>query len=284
MYNNSNRNSQINRNAYNLELNVLCTMDMDALEITKTNSIRKYEENAYLLGNIFSIIEENKNDNNSNNNENNNNDKNNIENNNNNNNKNNNNENNHNNIENNDIDIDINKSPQDKMDIDLDENEKKSIEEDSIKTESSNQNDLKKEIINLFDNNKIDGDEDMDPEEHLQRLIRKCNNEKNKMNEEILNEINKLYSEYKEEENLLNKKKKEFNEHNKQYENIITNLRGIKNQIDSKVIEDLTNQADAINVLPNTFKEIKYYEINDVEKINKEYPFDENSNIILCPL
>ena len=255
--NNSNRNSQINRNSYNLELNVLCTMDMDALEITKTNSIRKYEENAYLLGNIFSIIEEN------NNNENNNN-----------NNENNNNENNNN--ENNDIDIDINK--EEKMDLD------EKNEEDSIKTESSNENNLRKEIINLFDNNKIDGDEDMDPEEQLQRLIRKCNNEKNETNEEILKEINKLYSEYKEEENLLNKKKKEFNDHNKQYENIITNLRGIKNQIDSKIIEDLSNQADAINILPNTFKEIKYYEIKDIDKINKDYPFDENDNIILCPL
>ena len=30
-------------------------MDIDALEITKINSIRKYEENAYLLVNIFSI-------------------------------------------------------------------------------------------------------------------------------------------------------------------------------------------------------------------------------------
>jgi hypothetical protein len=30
-------------------------MNIDALEITKINSIRKYEENAYLLGNIFSI-------------------------------------------------------------------------------------------------------------------------------------------------------------------------------------------------------------------------------------
>ena len=180
---------------------------------------------------------------------------------------------------NNDIDIDINK--QEKMDL---EDEKQSNEEDSLKTESSNENNLRKEIINLFDNNKIDGDEDMDPEEQLQRLIRKCNNEKNEMNEEILKEINKLYSEYKEEENLLNKKKKEFNDHNKQYENIITNLRGIKNQIDSKIIEDLSNQADAINILPNTFKEIKYYEIKDVDKINKDYPFDENSNIILCHL
>ena len=164
------------------------------------------------------------------------------------------------------------------------EDEKQSNEEDSLKTESSNENNLRKEIINLFDNNKIDGDEDMDPEEQLQRLIRKCNNEKNSMKEEILKEIHKLYSVYKEEENLLNKKKKEFNDHNKQYENIISNLRGIKNQIDNKMIDDLTNQADAINVLPNTYKEIKYYEIKDVEKINKDYPFDENSNIILCPL
>ena len=50
-----NRNSKLNKNTYNLKWNILCTMDIDALEITKINSIRKYEENAYLLGNIFSI-------------------------------------------------------------------------------------------------------------------------------------------------------------------------------------------------------------------------------------
>jgi len=329
MYINANRNSQPNKNTYNLELNVLCTMDMDALEITKTNSIRKYEENAYLLGNIFSIEEQknnnnndnnnnnnninNNNNNNDNNNDNNNNNKNNENNNNNNNikdnnnidnNKDNNNDNNkdnnnndsnninnnNTNSDNNDIDIDINKSPNtndNKMDLDIDldfaENDLLSSSEYSINTSSSIQNTLKKEILNLFDY-KIDGDEDMDVEEHLQRLIRKCNNEKNNINEEILNEINNLYSEYKKEENLLNKKKKEFNEHNKQYENIITNLRGIKNQIDEKIIEDLTNQADNINVLPNTYKESRYYEIKEVDKIDKEYPFNENSKIILCPL
>ena len=32
-------------------------MDIDALEITKINSIRKYEENGYLLGNVFSMSE-----------------------------------------------------------------------------------------------------------------------------------------------------------------------------------------------------------------------------------
>jgi len=61
-------------------------------------------------------------------------------------------------------------------------------------------------------------------------------------------------------------------------------LRGIKNQIDEKIIEDLTNQADNINVLPNTYKESRYYEIKEVDKIDKEYPFNENSKIILCPL
>jgi CRISPR/Cas system-associated protein endoribonuclease Cas2 len=39
-------------------------MDIDALEITKINFIRKYEENAYLLGNIFSKEKKKNNNNN----------------------------------------------------------------------------------------------------------------------------------------------------------------------------------------------------------------------------
>ena len=43
-------------------LQINCFMDMDSMEITKTKAIKKYEENSYLLGRIFEIInkEENK--------------------------------------------------------------------------------------------------------------------------------------------------------------------------------------------------------------------------------
>ena len=45
--------SQI-KNPIDAQLFVNCTFDMDYLEITKNESLRKYEENVYLLGTIFS--------------------------------------------------------------------------------------------------------------------------------------------------------------------------------------------------------------------------------------
>ena len=44
-----------NQKNFNPHLQINCSMDMDALEITKTNAIKKYEENIYLLGNIFDL-------------------------------------------------------------------------------------------------------------------------------------------------------------------------------------------------------------------------------------
>ena len=37
-------------------LQINCFMDMDSMEITKTKAIKKYEENSYLLGRIFEIV------------------------------------------------------------------------------------------------------------------------------------------------------------------------------------------------------------------------------------
>ena len=42
-------------------LQINCSMDMDSMEITKTKAIKKYEENSYLLGRIFSLEEESSN-------------------------------------------------------------------------------------------------------------------------------------------------------------------------------------------------------------------------------
>ena len=42
------------------QLFINCTLDMDYLEVTKSEAIRKYEENVYLLGTIFSNRENNK--------------------------------------------------------------------------------------------------------------------------------------------------------------------------------------------------------------------------------
>ena len=45
-------------------LQINCFMDMDSMEITKTKAIKKYEENSYLLGRIFEIINKEENNNN----------------------------------------------------------------------------------------------------------------------------------------------------------------------------------------------------------------------------
>ena len=45
-------------------LQINCIMDMDSMEITKTKAIKKYEENSYLLGRIFEIINKEENNNN----------------------------------------------------------------------------------------------------------------------------------------------------------------------------------------------------------------------------
>ena len=45
-------------------LQINCFMDMDSMEITKTQAIKKYEENSYLLGRIFEIINKEENNNN----------------------------------------------------------------------------------------------------------------------------------------------------------------------------------------------------------------------------
>lgn len=52
---NTNSNNSINKNAIDSQLFVNCTFDMDYLEITKNETLRKYEENVFLLGNNFSI-------------------------------------------------------------------------------------------------------------------------------------------------------------------------------------------------------------------------------------
>jgi hypothetical protein len=45
--------SQAANKSIDSQLMVNCTFDMDYLEITKNESLRKYEENVYLLGSIF---------------------------------------------------------------------------------------------------------------------------------------------------------------------------------------------------------------------------------------
>lgn len=53
-------NHQVSKTAFNPQLQINCSTDMNSYEITKMESIRKYEENLYLLGNIFSLEDKDK--------------------------------------------------------------------------------------------------------------------------------------------------------------------------------------------------------------------------------
>jgi hypothetical protein len=56
----SNLSSNIGKNMIDSSLHVNCTFDMDYLEVTKNESLKKYEENVYLLGTIFNSKTEKK--------------------------------------------------------------------------------------------------------------------------------------------------------------------------------------------------------------------------------
>ncbi len=53
MYQSYQQPQTANKSTIDSQLFVNCTFDMDYLEITKNESLRKYEENVYLLGSIF---------------------------------------------------------------------------------------------------------------------------------------------------------------------------------------------------------------------------------------
>ena len=125
----NNKTYQNQKANFNPQLQINCSMDMDALEITKTYAIKKYEENIYLLGNIFDLSD--------------------------------------NRIIENDEENLLEKNFQNYNKI----NNTKNNNNNNLSEENEEEDTLNK-VIDFFDKNKEDDNEDMDQDEKMDRLLR----------------------------------------------------------------------------------------------------------------
>ena len=187
-----------NQKNFNPHLQINCSMDMDALEITKTYAIKKYEENIYLLGNIFDLSD--------------------------------------NRIIENDEENLLEKNFQNYNKINNTKNNNNNLSEENEEEDTLN------EVIDFFDKNKEDDNEDMDQDEKMDRLlrdIRKKDEKNNGINQKLIEQLNDAYESYKDTKDLLIKKENKFKEHNREFENLMSKMKGYKGFYDEKFFNEI---------------------------------------------
>ena len=214
-------------------------MDMDALEITKTYAIKKYEENIYLLGNIFDLSD--------------------------------------NRIIENDEENLLEKNFQNYNKI----NNTKNNNNNNL-SEENEEEDTLNEVIDFFDKNKEDDNEDMDQDEKMDRLLRdiKKKDEKNNgINQKLIEQLNSAYESYKDTKDLLIKKENKFKEHNREFENLMSKMKGYKGFYDEKFFNEIIEKSKSLGLITETFKQLESYEKNP-DNLNKDSPFNGNDKPI----
>ena len=236
----NNKTYQNQKANFNPQLQINCSMDMDALEITKTYAIKKYEENIYLLGNIFDLNDTRK-------------------------------------IENDSENL-LEKIFQNYNKESTANNNKRNI---NISEENEEEESLN-EVIDFFDKNKEDDNEDMDQEEKMDRLLRDIihKDEKNNgINQKLIEELNSAYKSYKETKDLLIKKENKFKEHNKEYEALISKMKGCKSVDNEHLFNDIIEKAKKLGIITETFKQLESYEKNK-NNLNADIPFTTSDAVI----
>ncbi len=228
-----------NQKNFNPHLQINCSMDMDALEITKTYAIKKYEENIYLLGNIFDLSD--------------------------------------NRIIENDEENLLEKNFQNYNKI----NNTKNNNNNNL-SEENEEEDTLNEVIDFFDKNKEDDNEDMDQDEKMDRLLRdiKKKDEKNNgINQKLIEQLNSAYESYKDTKDLLIKKENKFKEHNREFENLMSKMKGYKGFYDEKFFNEIIEKSKSLGLITETFKQLEAYEKNP-DNLNKDSPFNGNDKPI----
>ena len=229
-----------NQKNFNPHLQINCSMDMDALEITKTYAIKKYEENIYLLGNIFDLSD--------------------------------------NRIIENDEENLLEKNFQNYNKI----NNTKNNNNNNL-SEENEEEDTLNEVIDFFDKNKEDDNEDMDQDEKMDRLlrdIRKKDEKNNGINQKLIEQLNDAYESYKDTKDLLIKKENKFKEHNREFENLMSKMKGYKGFYDEKFFNEIIEKSKSLGLITETFKQLESYEKNP-DNLNKDCPFNGNDKPIL---
>ena len=234
----NNKTYQNQKANFNPQLQINCSMDMDALEITKTYAIKKYEENIYLLGNIFDLSD--------------------------------------NRIIENDEENLLEKNFQNFNKLNNIKNNNNNLSEENEEEDTLNN------VIDFFDKNKEDDNEDMDQEEIMNRLLRDIINkdEKNNgINQKLIEELNSAYKSYKETKELLNNKENKFKEHNRKFEDLMNKMKGYKGFYDEKFFNEIIEKSKNLGLITETFRQLESYEKNP-HNLNKESPFNGNDKPI----
>jgi hypothetical protein len=149
-------------------------------------------------------------------------------------------------------------------------------------SEENEEEDTLNKVIDFFDKNKEDDNEDMDQEEIMNRLLRDIINkdEKNNgINQKLIEELNSAYKSYKETKELLNNKENKFKEHNRKFEDLMNKMKGYKGFYDEKFFNEIIEKSKNLGLITETFRQLESYEKNP-HNLNKDSPFNGNDKPI----
>ena len=115
---------------------------------------------------------------------------------------------------------------------------------------------------------------DYDTEEKIDSAIREFSKiyEDNKWEDKtLLNKLNEIYSNYKKEEEYLEKERTDFEKYAKKFENLISSFKNLKSNIELKDVVDLVKQCENEGFLLEKTKK-------DFERFVEEYNNDKSNN------
>ena len=162
------------------------------------------------------------------------------------------------------------------------------------------------DISSFFEEKMDEGD--YDTEEKIDSAIREFSKiyEENKWTDKtLLNKLNEVYSNYKKEEDYLEKERADFEKSMKKYEELISSFKNLKSNIELKDVIELVKQCEKEGFLQdktkkefdkfvedyknNKIKEDEYNNEMIVENITlssneEELPFTQDEKIISYPL
>ena len=182
--------------------------------------------------------------------------------------------------------------------FEIEENENKSkIQQQNEPKINDNNKTVEKKINSnnkkndLYSNKSTDGlditeffeekmeDADYDTEEKIDSAIREFSKiyEDNKWEDKtLLNKLNEIYSNYKKEEDYIEKERTEFEKSSKKYENLISSFKNLKSNIELKDVVDLVKQCENEGFLLDKTK--RDFERFVDEYTNDKIDLDKNEN------
>ena len=141
----------------------------------------------------------------------------------------------------------------------------------------NNKNNEGLDITEFFEEKMEDGD--YDTEEKIDSAIREFSKiyEDNKWEDKtLLNKLNEIYSNYKKEEDYIEKERTEFEKSSKKYENLISSFKNLKTNIELKDVVDLVKQCENEGFLLDKTK--RDFERFVDEYTNDKIDLDKNEN------